>query len=177
METARHILTAQDNALNFNAQLNDVTRQEKQQLATQHIQKAAASGGARDTVHATSASTRDGADSATGVEGHVMDDGRKLLALSAAHPRQKTLLVAGVPRVLRASLRSLEQEGISNGMADSMRSIERQTRITSSTSVIRRAVDGQMDVTEAIGAAQAPPAPVAPERVSGPVVAQGAALP
>jgi len=172
MQTARHVLTAQDNALNFNAQLNDVTRQEKKQLSTQQIEKAAASGGARDTAHATSASTRDGADSVTGVEGHVLDDGRKLLAMSAAHLRQKTLLVAGAPRVLRGSLRSLQQGGISNVMTDSMRSVERQTRVAATSSMIRRAVDGQADATES-----GRPAPAAAEKLSGPVVAQGAALP
>jgi hypothetical protein len=94
-------------------------------------------------------------------------------AVDSGGSREMTLVAAQGVSLATPLRRALRQE--STALTDTFRAIQQQDRAAASTAMIRRAVNGEMDVSEAISGASARPRPgnlvssVVAERAAGTV--------
>lgn len=128
-----------------------------------------------------------------GVSSSALDlkDPLRLAAAAETRSRIRSAVAAGADQQVTTAaaqgitgvpLRLLRQNGVGagNGLDDTIRAVQRQDRAATSMSMIRRAVDGRLEVSEAIARSQmAPPrgSLVAAETAAAPAAPQGRVLP
>lgn len=108
-------------------------------------------------------------------------DARSRIRSAVDSGGEREMVAGASQRGPNVPLRRAMLQAVSS-LTDTMRSVQQQDRAATSSAMIRRAVNGEMDVSEAIQGAQTRPragtlVSTAAERAAGPAAPQGRALP